>query len=198
MPPRRPTGGDRRAGCAQGHPAEHLDLARYTDRTDISDDQFQYMVETVGDQVRQFASTEGWFDPVTKATVEGEGDKRVVHISVDPGAHADPRRGRAGDRPGRHAVAGAGGADARQVGLPVGEPFRQSAWDKAKEDALAPEPQLLRHMPGLRAQVEPDEQAADLSARYERAGLLSSGRWWSRAHGAIRADRPQREPAERW
>jgi translocation and assembly module TamA len=26
---------------------EHLDLARYTDRTDISDDQFQYMVETV-------------------------------------------------------------------------------------------------------------------------------------------------------
>ncbi|MCA3209650.1 MAG: outer membrane protein assembly factor, partial [Cupriavidus sp.] len=35
---------------------EHLDLSRYTTRTDISDDQFQYMVETVGDQVRQFAS----------------------------------------------------------------------------------------------------------------------------------------------
>ncbi len=64
----------------------HLDLSRYKDRTDLSPDQFDYMVETVGEQVRQFASTEGYFDPVTTTHVEGEGDKRVVHLKVDPGA----------------------------------------------------------------------------------------------------------------
>jgi translocation and assembly module TamA len=116
---------------------EHLDLARYTDRTDISDDQFQYMVETVDDQVRQFASTEGWFDPVTKATVEGEGDKRVVHISVDPGARTLIR---AVDVQVTGPAATQSPEQVEQMrakwGLPVGEPFRQSAWDKAKEDAL--------------------------------------------------------------
>ncbi|MBP0587902.1 hypothetical protein J8J22_22855, partial [Mycobacterium tuberculosis] len=66
--------------------------ARYATRTDMSEDQFHYMVETVGDQVRQFASTEGWFDPTTKATVEGEGADRVVKIVVDAGARTLIRR----------------------------------------------------------------------------------------------------------
>ncbi|WP_317915268.1 autotransporter assembly complex family protein [Cupriavidus sp. TKC] len=150
---------------------EHLDLARYTDRTDISDDQFQYMVETVDDQVRQFASTEGWFDPVTKATVEGEGDKRVVHISVDPGARTLIR---AVDVQVTGPAATQSPEQVEQMrakwGLPVGEPFRQSAWDKAKEDALVTLQSRSYYgakLAASRARVEPDEQAADLSARYE-------------------------------
>ncbi len=150
---------------------EHLDLSRYTTRTDISDDQFKYMVETVGDQVRQFASTEGWFDPQTKATVEGEGDQRVVKITVDPGARTVIRRvdvdvtGPAATQSPEQV------AEMRKKwGLPVGNPFRQADWDKAKEDALV---QLQSHtyygakLASSRALVEPDEQAADLSAKYE-------------------------------
>lgn len=150
---------------------EHLDLSRYDTRTDISEDQFHYMVETVGDQVRQFASTEGWFDPVTKATVEGEGDKRVVKITVDPGARTLIRRVDVG-------VTGPAATQSPQQvaemrakwGLPVGHPFRQADWDKAKDDALV---QLQSHtyygakLASSQARVEPDEQAADLTAKYE-------------------------------
>lgn len=150
---------------------EHLDLARYATRTDMSDDQFDYMLETVGEQVRQFASTEGWFDPVTKATVEGEGKDRVVHITVDPGARTLIRR------VDLEVTGPAATQNPQQVaqmrakwGLPVGDPFRQADWDKAKEDALVT---LQSHtyygakLAASRARVEPDEQAADLSARYE-------------------------------
>lgn len=150
---------------------EHLDLARYTTRTDISDDQFAYMVETVGEQVRQFASTEGWFDPVTTATVTGEGDDRVVHISVDPGARTLIRR------VDLEVTGPAATQNPQQVaemrakwGLPVGDPFRQEDWDKAKEDALVA---LQSHtyygakLASSRARIEPDERAADLSAKYD-------------------------------
>ncbi|RZT41308.1 autotransporter assembly complex protein TamA [Cupriavidus agavae] len=150
---------------------EHLDLSRYRTRTDISDDQFRYMVETVGDQVRQFASTEGWFDPETTATVEGEGDHRVVKIKVDPGARTEIRRvdlDVTGPAATRSPVQVA--EMRRKWGLPVGDPFRQADWDKAKEDALV---QLQSHtyygakMTASEARVEPEEHAADLSARFE-------------------------------
>ncbi|SDP57629.1 autotransporter secretion outer membrane protein TamA [Ralstonia sp. 25mfcol4.1] len=150
---------------------EHLDLSRYTTRTDISDDQFQYMVETVGDQVRQFASTEGWFDPVTKATVEGQGDHRVVHISVDPGARTVIRRADV-EVSGPAATLSPEQVEQMRAkwGLPVGQPFRQADWDKAKEDALV---QLQSksyygaRLASSQARIEPDEQAADLRAKYE-------------------------------
>jgi len=150
---------------------EHLDLARYTSRTDISEDQFAYMVETVGEQVRQFASTEGWFDPETKATVEGEGDSRVVHISVDPGARTLIRRVDL-EVAGPAATRNPQQVDEMRAkwGLPVGNPFRQADWSKSKEDALVT---LQSHtyygakLAASRARVEPDEQAADLSAKYE-------------------------------
>ncbi len=150
---------------------EHLDLARYNTRTDISEDQFQYMVETVGDQVRQFASTEGWFDPVTKATVEGEGDSRVVHITVDPGARTLIRRADV-DVSGPAATQSPEQvAEMRKKwGLPVGNPFRQADWDKAKEDALVQLQSKSYYgakLASSQARIEPDEQAADLTAKYE-------------------------------
>ncbi|MNS98867.1 hypothetical protein D3C72_1332480 [compost metagenome] len=116
---------------------EHLDLARYKDRTDLSPDQFEYMVETVGEQVRQFTSTEGYFDPTTTTRVEGEGDKRVVHLTVDPGARTLIRNvdvqvtGPAATRSPEQVA-----ELQTKWGLPVGDPFRQEDWDKAKEDAL--------------------------------------------------------------
>ncbi|WP_369796401.1 autotransporter assembly complex family protein [Cupriavidus sp. amp6] len=149
---------------------EHLDLSRYKDRADLSQDQFNYMVETVGEQVRQFTSTEGYFDPATTTRVEGEGDGRVVHVAVDPGARTLIRNvdvqvtGPAATRsPEQVAEMKA------KWGLPVGDPFRQADWDKAKEDALVT---LQSHnyygarLAASQARVEPDELRADLSAHY--------------------------------
>ncbi|CAG2142661.1 autotransporter assembly complex protein TamA [Cupriavidus plantarum] len=150
---------------------EHLDLARYASRTDLSDDQFQYMVETVGDQVRQFASTEGWFDPTTTARVEGEGNSRVVHVTVDAGARTLIRSvdvsvtGPAATQSPEQV------AEMRaKWGLPVGDPFRQSDWDKAKEDALLTLQSKSYYgakLASSRARVEADEHAADLTAKYD-------------------------------
>ncbi|QET00813.1 autotransporter assembly complex protein TamA [Cupriavidus pauculus] len=150
---------------------EHLDLARYASRTDLSDDQFKYMVETVGDQVRQFASTEGWFDPTTTARVEGEGDGRVVHLTVDAGARTLIRSVDV-------SVSGPAATQSpEQVaemrakwGLPVGDPFRQEDWDKAKDNALLTLQSKSYYgakLASSRARVEADEHAADLTAKYD-------------------------------
>ncbi|AOY92973.1 hypothetical protein BKK79_15145 [Cupriavidus sp. USMAA2-4] len=149
----------------------HLDLTRYADRTDLSQDQFAYMVETVGDQVRQLASTEGYFDATATARVDGEGDKRVVRLTVDAGARTLIRRVDVAVQ-GPAASQAPAQVEALRNGweLPAGQPFRQSDWDKAKGDALA-QLQSNRYY-GARlghsqAYIEPDEQAADLSVRYD-------------------------------
>ncbi|KJK25684.1 membrane protein [Burkholderiaceae bacterium 16] len=149
---------------------DHLDLSRYSARDDISPDQFNYMVETVGEQVRQFTSAEGYFDPQTTTKVEGSGDERTVTITVDPGARTVVR---AVDVSVSGPAATQSPEQIAEIrakwGLPVGDPFRQADWSKAKEDALV---ELQSHtyygarMTGSQARIEPDEHAADLSARF--------------------------------
>jgi len=158
---------------------EHLDLARYKDRKDLSPEQFNYMVETVGEQVRQFSSTEGYFDPETKVrvegAVEGEGsdakDHRTVYITVDPGARTLIRNvdvsvtGPAATRSPEQVE-----EVRRKWGLPAGEPFRQEDWDKAKTDALVALQSRSYYSAKLassQARIEPDEHAADLRASYD-------------------------------
>ncbi len=158
---------------------EHLDLSRYRTRDDISPDQFNYMVETVGEQVRQFTSTEGYFDPATTTRVEGSGDQRTVYLTVEPGARTlirnvdvDVTGPAATQSPAQVAELRA------KWGLPAGEPFRQADWDKAKDDALA---ELQSHtyygarLAGSQARVDPDERAADLNARYASGPAYSLG-----------------------
>lgn len=158
---------------------EHLDLSRYRTRDDISPDQFDYMVETVAEQVRQFTSTEGYFDPATTTRVEGSGDERTVHLTVDPGARTLIRAVEVGVSGPAATQSPAQVAELRaKWGLPVGEPFRQADWAKAKEDALV---ELQSHtyygarLASSQARVDPDEQAADLSARYASGPAYSLG-----------------------
>ncbi|WP_454722618.1 MULTISPECIES: autotransporter assembly complex protein TamA [Cupriavidus] len=166
-------------GAIKGMLEEHLDLSRYRTRDDISPDQFNYMVETVGEQVRQFTSTEGYFDPLTTTRVEGSGDQRTVYLTVDPGARTLIRNVDVGVTGPAASQSPAQVAELRaRWGLPAGEPFRQADWDKAKDDALA---ELQSHtyygarLAGSQARVDPDERAADLSARYASGPAYSLG-----------------------
>lgn len=158
---------------------EHLDLVRYRERADLGEDQIAYMVETVGDQVRAFASTEGWFDAQTTARVEGSGDSRVIHVTVDPGARTLIRqvdvdvRGPAATRSPEQIE-----AMRKKWGLPVGDPFRQSDWDKAKEDALVELQSNAYYgarLAASQARIEPEERAADLSATYDSGPAYRMG-----------------------
>ncbi|MGB6056608.1 MAG: outer membrane protein assembly factor, partial [Burkholderiaceae bacterium] len=65
--------------------SEFLDLARYKDRTDISPEQLQFLIDTAPAQVQKLSSTEGYFSPTTHVVADGEGDARVVRVHVEPG-----------------------------------------------------------------------------------------------------------------
>lgn len=64
---------------------DHLDLARFAKRDDVSDDQFQFLVTATPKDVRDLVATEGYFTPVVRTDVNTAGEKRSVKVSVDPG-----------------------------------------------------------------------------------------------------------------
>jgi len=158
----------------------HLDLVRYQDRTDLNDEQLQFMLDTVSTQVRALSSTEGYFTPVTTVTVKREAGKTTqVRLEVEAGpqtriagvdidvtgavAQQDPQRI----------------ADIRDKwSLPVGAPFRQEFWDKAKQEGLD---QLQRRdypaasIANSRAAITPHEQSADLSIQYDSGPRFTLG-----------------------
>ncbi|WP_287497416.1 autotransporter assembly complex family protein [Pandoraea sp. CB10b_02] len=157
----------------------NLDLARYAGRDDIGDAQFEHLIATVGEQVQELTSTEGYFAPVTHvdvATINGKRDVRVTvesgprtHIKdVDlkftgPVAESDPQR----VAQLRHAWE-----------LPVDAPFRQADWDKAKNDTLFQLGQKRYHaarMTFSRAVVDADREAASLAATYDSGPPFTLG-----------------------
>jgi translocation and assembly module TamA len=156
----------------------NLDLARYQDRKDITEDQLQYMVETIGEQVTKLTATEGYFVPKATAQVEGPPDRRVVHVKVDAGPRTtidtvaldftgaivqDPKR-----------------IDALKQGwsLQHGMAFRQSGWDKSKDDTLAAlqgKRYYAAKQTASQARIDPDESRADLSVSYDSGPAYTLG-----------------------
>ena len=157
---------------------EHLDLMRYQKRDDLSEDQLQYMLETVNEQVTQLTSTEGYFSPATVVKVD-EGTVPVIHLTVDPrqrtiisSANIDVIGDVAKEVPERIPRI------QRNWHLPAGEPFQQSKWDDAKEHAL----RLLQYkrFPAAKivhseARVNPDQHDAKLSVEYDSGPTFTLG-----------------------
>ncbi|AMP01099.1 surface antigen family protein [Collimonas arenae] len=149
---------------------QHLDLSRYKDRTDLSDDQLKYLIDTVGDQVTQLTSTEGYFSATTNVTVE-PGDHKTIHLKVDvhqrtmvSQAVIDVIGSAVADTPERV------GQIKQNWGLPVGQSFRQADWAKAKDDGL----QALqkRRYPAAKiarseARITPEDNDAELGVTYD-------------------------------
>jgi translocation and assembly module TamA len=153
---------------------QYLDLARYQDRTDLSAEQLQFLIDTAPAQVRQLTSTEGYFSPETKVTLQGEGEgegdgnDRVVRVQVQPG----PRTliGAA-----NISVAGAVVQEAPQRvdeirtnwALPPGQPFVQSEWDRAKKEGL----QRLQNQRYAAARIADSQALIDADADPAEARL---------------------------
>ncbi|VVE11956.1 Translocation and assembly module TamA [Pandoraea soli] len=158
---------------------DNLDLVRYAARDDIGEAQFEHLIATVGEQVQELTSTEGYFSPVTHVDVATINGKRDVHVAVASGPRThiknvdltftgpvieqDPQR-----------VAQLRNAWA----LPVDAPFRQADWDKAKDDTLFQLGQKRYHaakMAFARAVVDADNDAASLVATYESGPPFTLG-----------------------
>ncbi|MBB5391075.1 MULTISPECIES: autotransporter assembly complex family protein [unclassified Herbaspirillum] len=164
---------------------DFLDLSRYQNRDDISDDQLKFMIDTVGDQVRDLASTEGYFSPQTKVEVNSErsadGQKEVkrVIVHVEPGQRTEIGQA---DIQATGAVAQQDSprveAIRRDWLLPPGKPFRQEDWDKAKDaglQALQQKKYAAARIADSRAEIDPDNHRADLSVQYDSGPAFTLG-----------------------
>ncbi|MGS0740723.1 autotransporter assembly complex protein TamA [Glaciimonas sp. GG7] len=157
---------------------EHLDLVRYKDRDDLSDDQLKFMLDTVNDQVTQLVSTEGYFSPTTEITVE-PGEIKLIRLKVD--AHERTIVSTVKLDITGHVVTEVPeriGRIERNWRLPVGQPFRQSDWDAAKEHSLGllqykgfPAAKIVRS----EARIEPENNDAQLSVQYDSGPSFTLG-----------------------
>lgn len=158
---------------------EFLDLARYQQRTDISDEQLQFLVDTAPAQVQRLSSTQGYFSPVTRVTLDGPEQGRVVHVRVEAGARTTIAAADIG-------VTGAVVQEApqrvneirRNWGLPPGQPFLQSEWDRAKKEGL----QRLQNsryagasIAHSEARVDAEEHQAQLAVQYDSGPAFTLG-----------------------
>ncbi|HEU4708865.1 MAG TPA: autotransporter assembly complex family protein [Methylophilaceae bacterium] len=159
--------------------SQFLDLARYQDRNDLSDDQFDYMVATADEQVAELTATEGYFSPQTTVKVGQENGKRLVRIKVEPGPRTKvtkvdvdvkgPAQQRSPEQVTRLI---------REWPLVSGQPFRQQDWDAAKQHSL----QLLRNhlyaaaeLADSQSRVYADRQQAELSATFDSGPAFTLG-----------------------
>lgn len=159
--------------------AQFLDLARYQQREDINEDQFNFMVATADEQVAELVATEGYFSPETTVRVEQVDGRQVVNISVVPGPRTQiskvdvqvtgPAQQRSPQQIERLV---------REWPLIQGEAFRQQEWDDAKRSSL----QLLRNhlyaaaeIGNSQARVYADQQQAELSVEYASGPAFTIG-----------------------
>jgi translocation and assembly module TamA len=141
----------------------HALLAPYVVEEDFAGDRAQIERHLNG-RLPELLATEGYFSPVLKL-VERNGD---LVLTVDPGPRTQVLAVKVD-------IGGAIGAERRQSlvdgwTLPVGQPFRQADWSRAKQDLLA---QLLAdghpaaRLTDSRAEIDTETGGANLSADYD-------------------------------
>jgi translocation and assembly module TamA len=116
---------------------QHLDLARFAKRDDITDDQFEFLLTATPQQVRDLVATDGYFSPVVRTDVRTVEGKRDVTIHVDAG----PRTMVSSidlmfDGPVTTEAPARENAARFAFSLHVGDPFTQTGWNDAKGAAL--------------------------------------------------------------
>lgn len=156
----------------------HLDLSRFARRDDITDEQFEFLVTAVPQQVRGLLATDGYFEPVVRTDVRA-GKRRSVVVHVEPGPRTTvcaidlsftgpvvteaPEQARAARR---------------AFSLAKGEPFTQAAWDDAKKAslrALQSRRYLGATIAHSQARIDPRTNEAQLSVAYDSGPTFTIG-----------------------
>jgi translocation and assembly module TamA len=159
---------------------EHLDIARFAKRDDVSDDQFDFLVTATPQQVRDLTATAGYFSPVVRTDVRTVDGKKRVTVSVDPGPQTtissvtlsfngpvlteDPAQ----ENATRFAFS-----------LHEGDPFSQGGWDDAKSAALRAL-QARRYVAAKitqsQARIDPRMHEAKLSVTFDSGPTFTMGK----------------------
>lgn len=158
----------------------HLDIARFSTRKDVSEDQFEFLVTATPQQVRDLASTDGFFSPVVRTDVQTVDGKKRVKVSVDAGQRTTISsieltfRGpvltedQAQENAARFAFS-----------LHEGDAFTQSGWDDAKSASLR-SLQSRRYLGAKiarsEARVDPLKHDAQLSVTFDSGPTFTIGK----------------------
>ncbi|KAF1029200.1 MAG: Translocation and assembly module subunit TamA [Burkholderia plantarii] len=159
---------------------QHLDIARFAKRDDISEDQFEFLVTATPQQVRDLTSTAGYFSPVVATDVRTRDGKRAVTVKVDPGPQTTVSavdlafQGPVGTEEPKQETA------ARLAfSLHPGDAFTQSGWDDAKGAALK-QLQARRYLGAKivssQARIDPRARTARLSVTYASGPTFTLGK----------------------
>jgi translocation and assembly module TamA len=157
----------------------HLDITRFATRNDISDDQFDFLVTATPQQVRDLASTQGYFSAVVRTDTTTVDGRRRVRVSVDPGPRTTISsvtltfRGPVltEDKNQENAARFA-------FSLHEGDPFTQSGWDDAKNaslKALQARRYLGAKIVQSEARIDPLKRDAHLSVTFDSGPTFTMG-----------------------
>jgi len=118
----------------------HLELQRYRELTDLSDDELARLMRQAQEDARRLLGTLGYFSPVIAMAVQtAVADTRVVNITVTPGAATRIEQITI-QFTGAIASDALAAAQREQIqaswSLRAGNRFTQNAWDAAKQQAL--------------------------------------------------------------
>ncbi len=159
---------------------EHLDIARFAKRDDISDEQFDFLVVATPQQVRELVETEGYFSPVIKTDVstKGSGRKKVT-VTVDPGLPTKISSVQLRFIGPMLSEAPAQKQAVQQAWpLPKGEQFSQKSWDNAKNTALKAlqaKRYLAAKITSSQARIDVRHRQADLSVEFDSGPTFKLG-----------------------
>ncbi|MGF6778964.1 autotransporter assembly complex protein TamA [Paraburkholderia sp. GAS334] len=159
---------------------EHLDIARFAKRQDISDDQFEFLVTATPQQVRDLTATQGYFSPVVRTDVRTVEGKREVTVSVDPGPMTTIASISLSFRgPVLTEDPAQENATRFAFSLHEGDPFTQGDWDAAKNaslKALQARRYLGAKIDHSEARVDPRTREATLSVTFDSGPTFTMGK----------------------
>jgi translocation and assembly module TamA len=161
---------------------EGLDLVRWQNDERVTLPLLERLVAEARKAAIEALATDGYFSADVQSRIERVSDREaIVHLSVEPGARTRVRdvdigvQGPAANDPeGRKRIA----VVKETWRLAPGQPFRQSEWDVAKDDALA---RLARgryaaaSITESEARIDPNERAADLKLRLDSGPIFHAG-----------------------
>ncbi len=159
---------------------EHLDVARFAKRDDISDEQFDFLVTAAPQQVRELVETEGYFAPAIKTDISTtRSGKKAVIVTVDPGLPTKVSSVDLSFTGPMLTEAPAQEKAARQAWpLPEGEQFSQKNWEAAKNTAL--KALQAKRYPAAKittsqARIDLRKRQADLSVVFDSGPTFTLG-----------------------
>lgn len=160
----------------------HLELQRYREITDLSDDEIMRLMEAARINAQELLATQGYFSPaITISQSTHSSGMRTIEVQVQTG---EPVRIKAVQLQfaGPIAIDPSAAEQRRAIqetwGLPVGQRFTQSAWDDAKQKALRlltsqryPVGQITRSL----ADIDPASHSATLMLTLQSGDLYKWG-----------------------